>query len=550
MRLILSIEEGPGGKEQFVFDGHDTFIVGRSKKNTHSRLRGDPYISRHHFILELCPPSCYLKDLGSTNGTVVNGARLGSGELIELFHGDEIRVGKTLLRLELEEDEDEEGRERTISLDKELSLPELPEKRTPSEGSEASLLSDLPVERALSDLPDECLLLELSEGRLALEMPGVHPPLESSAVRSPELDKGGEKSGPLAEPFCQRLCDTCGREIDVPGGIGFSLSEIYDGAIFLCRDCAESGPSTKQYYGEYEVLSLLGKGGMGEVWKGRHRRSGLLVALKTLLVQDSLKSEAIRLFRREMKVMRELVHPNIIRFLEQGQRGQEHYIVMELIKGGSVSDFMEKVRRRHLGIREGCAIVCQALEGLHHAHQNGFIHRDIKPQNILLHRSGDGWTAKISDFGLAKNFRDAGGSMITREGEAAGTIIFMAPEQLTDYRSVKPPADIYSMGVSLYYIISGKYHFPCPSPLDEIRAQEEGMPRCKDDYPDPLMMLLCEEPVPIEKNAPEIPAPLAAVVNKAVAKEESGRFRTAGEFREALIEALAKCGQAGSVSAE
>ncbi|MHC9543448.1 MAG: protein kinase [Vulcanimicrobiota bacterium] len=524
MRLILSIEEGPGGKEQFVFDGHDTFIVGRSKKNTHSRLRGDPYISRHHFILELCPPSCYLKDLGSTNGTVVNGAMLGSGELRKLFHRDEIRVGKTMLRLELEEDEDEEGRESTISLEGEMSLPELPGGRLPSEVSENLSPSEAP------------------ESRPALELPGERAPLESSGGLSPAQDSGGKKSGPSAEPVSQRLCDTCGRDINEPGRIGFSPSDIYDGALFLCRDCAEKGPSTKQCYGEYEVLSLLGKGGMGEVWKGRHRRSGLLVALKTLLVQESLKNDAIRLFRREMKVMRELVHPNIIRFLEQGQREQEHYIVMELIKGGSVSDFMEKVRRRHLGIREGCAIVSQALEGLHHAHQRGFIHRDIKPQNILLHRSGDGWTAKISDFGLAKNFRDAGGSMITREGEAAGTIIFMAPEQLTDYRSVKPPADIYSMGVSLYYIISGKYHFPCPSPLDEIRAGEEGKLLRRDDYPDPLMMLLCEEPVPIEKNAPDIPAPLAAVVNKAVAKEESRRFGTAGEFREALLEALTKCG--------
>ncbi|MGV8118753.1 MAG: FHA domain-containing protein [Candidatus Xenobiia bacterium LiM19] len=178
MKLLLSIEEGPGGKEQFVFDGHDTFIVGRSKKNTHSRLRGDPYISRHHFILELCPPSCYLKDLGSTNGTIVNGVRLESGELRELFHMDEIRVGKTMLRLELEEDEDEEGRESTISLDGELSLPELPGGRLPSEVSENLLPSEAPEGRLPLNVPEGRLPLDVPEGRLPLNVPEGRLPLD------------------------------------------------------------------------------------------------------------------------------------------------------------------------------------------------------------------------------------------------------------------------------------------------------------------------------------------------------------------------------------
>ncbi len=478
MKLVLTILEGPGEKEQFVFDSHDTFIVGRSKKNTHSRLRGDPYISRHHFILELDPPSCYLKDLGSTNGTVVNGARLERGELRELFRGDEIRVGKTMLKLELDEDEDEdedeEGREDTIFLDR--------------------------------DQP------------------------QTEVISLPET----------AHQHC--LCEKCGRDMNDPAGIDSPPSEMYEGAHFLCHACAEQEPAMMQHYGEYQVLSLLGKGGMGEVWKCRHRKNGLLVALKTLPAQVSPKNDAIQRFKREMKVMRELIHPNIIRFLEQGHGEREHYIVMELVKGGSASDLMEKVQRRPLGIREGCNIVCQALEGLHFAHQRGFIHRDIKPHNILLQRSGNAWIAKISDFGLAKSFRDAGGSMMTREGEAAGTIIFMAPEQLTDYRFVKPPADIYSMGVSLYYILSGKYPFPYPSPLDEIRAKEEGKSLRRDDYPDPLMLLLSEEPELIERKAPGITAPLASVVNKAVAKEESERFSSAGEMREALLDVLTKCG--------
>jgi pSer/pThr/pTyr-binding forkhead associated (FHA) protein len=94
MKVILRIEEGPGGKEEFIFDRHDTFVVGRSKVNTHSQLKGDGYISRHHFILELNPPYCFLKDLGSTNGTKVNDRKLGKGELIQLSDRDTVRVGK------------------------------------------------------------------------------------------------------------------------------------------------------------------------------------------------------------------------------------------------------------------------------------------------------------------------------------------------------------------------------------------------------------------------------------------------------------------------
>lgn len=538
MKLILSIVEGPGGREQFVFDGHDTFIAGRSKKNTHSRLRGDPYISRHHFLLELAPPSCFLKDLGSTNGTVVNGAKLDRGELRELFSGDEIRVGKTVLRLDLVEEEDDEGREGTISLEGDIGV----DGGTGTEGISDSCRA---VGGSTAGMPGSGSSVKIRDPGALEKSPAVKIEWDNAISGPAEGAYPVEAPGvspTTAEPV-QRLCDTCGKDMGSLSGSDAAAHGIWAGALFLCRDCAERGPSTGRHFGEYEVLSLLGKGGMGEVWKGRHRGTGLLVALKTLIVSGSLRDDSIKLFKREMKVMRRLVHPNIVRFLDQGEEGDEHFIVMELVKGGSVSDLMEKVRRSRLKLREGCSIICQALEGLHHAHQNGFIHRDIKPQNILLHRSGDAWTARISDFGLAKSFREAGGSMMTRDGEVAGTIIFMAPEQLTDYRFVKPPADLYSMGVSLCYMLTGRYHFPCPSPLEEMKAMEEGKPLRSGDSPDPLMMLLCEDPVPVEKIAPDIPAPLAEVMNRAVAKEESLRFTTAGEMRDAILGALKQCSE-------
>ncbi|MDQ7825399.1 MAG: protein kinase [Candidatus Eremiobacteraeota bacterium] len=477
MKVVLAIEEGPGGTERFEFDGHDTFIVGRSRKNTHSQLRGDPYISRHHFILELSPPRCFLKDLGSTNGTKVNGRLIEKGELRELSPGDTINVGRTMLRLTLEGD---------------------------APGG-MSLQGERAAEAHLPEAPDD----DREESATLLQA-------------EPAAFTGAEAPAPSA-----LHCSRCGREIEPP-----VKPENLPDSIFLCEHCIPPGEPAKsgRSEGDYELYSLLGRGGMGEVFKARNSRTGMLVAFKRLTSFSSINDETLRRFTREMHVMRELVHPNIVRFIGHGQGKEGHYLVMEYASRGNISDLIEKELLGPLPYPRACRLICQALEGLQFAHCKGFIHRDIKPQNLLLHGSGSDTAAKISDFGLAKNFQEAGGSMMTKEGEVAGTILFMAPEQLTNYRFVKPPADVYSMGMSLYYLLSGKYPFAFPSPLDLIRNTPPEGPRT-----DPILLVLSEEPAPIEKHCPALPPALAAVVNKSICKDEMKRFASAEELRTALL---------------
>jgi serine/threonine-protein kinase len=144
----------------------------------------------------------------------------------------------------------------------------------------------------------------------------------------------------------------------------------------------------------------------------------------------------------------------------------------------------------------------------------------------LLKRAGDvSFEAKLSDFGLAKSYTNAGQSGITRVGESSGTIFFMAPEQITNYRFVKPPADLYSLGVSLYYLLTGRYQFDFPSPMEQVRGLLKGKPQ-----KDPLLIVLEDRPIPIRERLPELPRSLAEVVDKAVRKAEGKRYQRAGEF--------------------
>ncbi|MEQ8167896.1 MAG: protein kinase [Candidatus Eremiobacterota bacterium] len=504
MKVILRIEEGPGGKEDFVFDRHDTFVVGRSKINTHSQLKGDGYISRHHFILELNPPYCFLKDLGSTNGTKVNDRKLGKGELIQLSDKDSIRVGKTLLTINIAREEDITGEaEGTLFLSPEVNCIEC----------------------------GKDVLGELA-GKKADDLEGlVYTCRECTRKKQ-------EKAYTIEETPV--LCAGCRKDVSDMANRDGKRDEFTDSAVYYCPLCKppRKEGTFRDKMGDYELLSLLGKGGMGEVYKAWHTITGRLVALKRILPMAAMSEKNKKLFQREMLVISRLIHPNIVRLYDQGHTGKDHYFAIEFLGDGDASDLLIKKYTGPVPYLEACDIICQSLEGLQFAHSKNYIHRDIKPQNILLHRDSKGIKAKLSDFGLAKNFEEAGGSMMTKDGEVAGTVIFMAPEQLLNYKYVKPPADVYSMGVSLYYLLTGKYPFDYPSPLDCMMAVKNGMRIDVRKYADPLLLVLSENPIPVRERAGHIPAELARVVDKSVRKREDERYASAREFREDILKAV------------
>jgi len=399
-KVTLEVTAGPIAGRRFEFTSHETFLFGRSP-DCHAELpSGDTSASRHHFLLEVNPPEARLRDLGSLNGTHVNGVRHGGrarGETpeqgrarpqpqVDLKHGDEIRVGATAFRLSIE---------------------------APGEAPRTRV---------------------------------VPPPAENETV-------GGWVLGPL-----------------------------------------------------------LGRGGMGSVYLATRGGDGREAAVKVLLPQVVVDPAARDAFLREIEVTRTLRHPRIVELFDFGAEGERFYFAMEFCAGGSLAG-RQVERGGRLEAPEAVDLILQALDGLAFAHERGFVHRDIKPDNILL--AGDG-SVRITDFGLAKSFEQAGLSGMTATGTVGGTPYFMPREQLTSYRQVRPVGDVWSIGATLYHLLTGEHT------------------RRFDAEQDPLGVILKGGIVPIRERDPWMPDALAAVVDRAIADDPGQRYAHAGELRDAL----------------
>jgi eukaryotic-like serine/threonine-protein kinase len=458
MNVLLRIVDGPEKGKEIVFEQPDRFLIGRAEE-AHFRLtENDLYTSRLHCLLEICPPNVYLRDLLSTNGTLVNGvsvaeARLGNGDLISL--------GATVLRVML-----------------------------------------------IPSPADKCRVAPL-------DLPAMV--LQSEILQAKSI-----------------LCSECAQAF--PANLDDDRDLSYATCSYLCSTCA--GANQREVspvrMGEYRILEEIGRGGMAVVYKAWHEPTRRLVALKKLLPTDAGNQKASQLLQREMAVLQKLVHPNIVRLIDQSTFGNESYFACEYMDGGDLDKLVTEIRRAPLSIEDGCRFICQILTGLEWAHEHGIIHRDIKPANILLRQTDpETLVAKLSDFGLAKSFADAGASFITRRGDAGGTLLYMAPEQILNYRYVKPPSDLYSVGISLYYLLTGRLPFHFPSPLDRIRGELAGK-----KYKDEIRIVLEDDPIPICDQSCKIPADLASVVDRSIHKQEKDRFRSATEMKESIEHAV------------
>ncbi|MBI5883617.1 MAG: protein kinase [Elusimicrobia bacterium] len=304
---------------------------------------------------------------------------------------------------------------------------------------------------------------------------------------------------------------------------------------FLCGECSQGSPAAGGYFtkflagaiapkaaeGEtgfpgYAVERELRAGGMGRVFVCRRESDNGRVAIKCIKAHGRrAMSKQIELFKREMQVSMGLRHPNIVEFLEQGRTEDgAFFFAMEYCDGGSVSDFMDKKGR--LSLADAIPIMLQALEGVAFAHGKGIVHRDLKPHNILLSGEGEARVAKVADFGLAKNFALAGLSGMTASGQGGGTLVFTPKEQLKDFRSVRPVSDVFSMGATLYHMLTGKFVYD----LDAER--------------DLCAVILKDKLVPLRERASGLPEAVADAVDRATAPAAADRFQTAGEFRAAL----------------
>jgi serine/threonine-protein kinase len=221
-------------------------------------------------------------------------------------------------------------------------------------------------------------------------------------------------------------------------------------------------------------------------------------------------------FQREAAILYELDHPNIVALRDIGEASGKFFFAMDYVFGTDAGRLLKK--HGPMSVRRAVGLVCQLLQALDYAHAKGFVHRDIKPSNLLVRQEDDGETALLADFGLARVYQASKVSGLTLLGDIGGTVPFMAPEQITDFRHVKPAVDQYGTGATLYKLLSGRFIYDFP-PQDEKR----------------LLMILQDRPIPIESRRPEIPAELAAIIHRALAKDPKDRFADVRAMRKALL---------------
>ena len=265
-----------------------------------------------------------------------------------------------------------------------------------------------------------------------------------------------------------------------------------------------------------KILSKIGEGAMGAVYLAENEEDKTKVAVKVVTLPASVDQKSRELFLREMKILKSLDHPNIVRYLKEENRGNVFCFVMEYSDGGSLTDLLRRSGGR-LTVPEAIRIMRQLLSGMAYAHDRGLVHRDIKPANIVLHHADDGVLhAKICDFGLAKNFDRAGLSGLTTTNTFGGTLDFMPREQLTDYKYVRPPSDVWSLGAVFYHMLTGS------------------LPRHAPEITDPIRKVLESRIVPLAERISSVSAELSAICKKSLEVDPKKRFRNAREFLEAL----------------
>jgi len=430
MRVTLRVLAGPYTGREFTFDQHDTFLIGRAD-TAHLYLPDDRFFSRHHCLLEIAPPRCFLRDLGSTNGTFVNGQRVPEAFLTS---GDRVQGGQTVLEVEVQSEQ----------------------------------------------------------------------PVTLNSMEAPTLTR---------PTLISVDCANCGRREQT------EASHVNEKMSFICEDCREELKRQPQPVPGYQMIKLLGRGGMGCVMLARDEKTGRSVAIKSLLPEVAVTEVSLRRFMREIQVASALDHPNIVRFLESGTNNGAVYLVTEYVEGSDAARLADAQGGR-LPFREAIDIVAQSLDALAYAHNKGYIHRDIKESNILISGSTPNYVAKLTDFGLAKSFTQSGMSGITMAGDMAGTFAYMPPEQIRDFRNVRPTSDIYAIGMTAYSLLAGDTALDLGAHNDiagTVKAIFEG------------------KVIPLRERAADVPQKVAEVIERALAKDPADRWQSAAAMRTALM---------------
>ena len=281
-------------------------------------------------------------------------------------------------------------------------------------------------------------------------------------------------------------------------------------------EASQPGSGLPITLGQYELLARLGHGGMGTVYKARHLRLKRFVAVKVISQQRLPDPQAVTRFHREMEAVGRLNHPNIVQATDAGEAAGHHFLAMEFVEGCNLAQLVRF--GGPLPVADACEIVRQAAVGLEHAHEHGLVHRDVKPSNLMLTRDG---TVKVLDLGLARLLDSPGDeAKATGSQQILGSPDFMAPEQAQDSRQVDARTDLYCLGCTLYFLLTGRP--PFAEPQHDTRMKK-------------VMAHVREQPTPVQSVRSDLPSSLIDLLARMLAKSPGDRPRLAAEVAEMLI---------------
>lgn len=344
------------------------------------------------------------------------------------------------------------------------------------------------------------------------EQPTTDPSEQDEAIPLARVIAASRKSGLFDDATLEEL----ERELNPTGDPVAVLKNRIDGdrlTAWQARQLLKGRSRFRLDNDRYLLLDLIGKGGMGAVYRARHLRMNREVAIKVINARGGDAGKLTRRFEREVAITSKLHHEHIVHAYDVGKDGELAFLVLEYVRGGDLSSIVKN--EGPMNAEEAAAICVQAASGLAYAHAGGIVHRDIKPQNILL--ASDGIT-KILDLGLARidSPEVDGQTSLTREGAVMGTIDYMAPEQGHDAQQADARSDVYSLGATAYYLLTGHSPLPGGSVMDKLRR------------------LATEAPPPLGRLRPDVPRELTAVVERMMAKDPEARPATMEDVVRAL----------------
>jgi hypothetical protein len=436
MGVLLRVTIGPHAGQECLIERPETFTVGRSSRVSFPMTK-DLALSREHFQLENQPPHCHLVDLGSTNGTKVNGLRVGR---VLLREGDVIEAGDSELVVHFDEDS------------------------------------------------------EIAEHFATCSGCGNRIPLQ------PKL------------PGSRDAIKLCGDT---------SLDER---VVLLCDACEARRLRFPRTDPDYLIEEWIGGGGMGEVYRAWQLSKNRRVAIKMISGNSAMGEKAASYFRREIEVLRDLLmpsgrcHHSIVAFYEIYEADYQFQLVMEYVDGRNALEWVRGLDRP-LPVSSAAQIGLLLLSALDYAHSKGYVHRDVKPSNVLIMGPVHRPRVKLTDFGLAKSFDENDGfNHLTRQGDIGGSIGFISPDHIRQFREIREPADIYSAAVTLFYLLTGKYPYLGFDPRE----------------PGSYEIILEHPPVPLRAFRPDAPEGVERVLLKAMQKQPRDRWKSANAMGEAL----------------